>query len=69
MTPTIKTLLWDHQGKRNREGANNTWRRDIEADISQTGLNRQQLERIAQDRRRWREVVHSLCSNRSQGPK
>ena len=47
----------------------NTWRRDLEADITQTGLNWKQLERIAQYRRRWREVVHGLCSRRSQGLK
>ena len=44
----------------------NTWRRDLEADITQTGLSWKQLERIAQDRRRWRDVVHGLCSRRSQ---
>ena len=47
----------------------NTWRRDLEADITQTGLSWKQLERIAQDMRRWREVVHGLCSRRSQGLK
>ena len=46
---------------------NNTWRRDLEADITQTGLSWQQPERIAQDRRRWREVVHGF--KRSQEPK
>ena len=47
----------------------NTWRRDLEEDITQTGLSWKQLERIAQDRRRWRQVVHGLCSRRSQWPK
>ena len=28
----------------------------LEADITQTGLSWKQLERIAQDRRRWRDV-------------
>ena len=36
----------------------NTWPRDLEADITQTGLSWKQLERIAQDTRRWRDVVH-----------
>ena len=35
----------------------NTWRRDLEADITETGLSWKQLEMIAQDRRRWREVA------------
>ena len=55
--------LWE------RTSQKNTWRRDLEADITQTGLSWKQLERIAQDRRRWRDVVHGLCSRRSQGPK
>ena len=38
----------------------NTWQRDLEADIKQTGNGWQQLERIAQDRRRWRNVVDGL---------
>ena len=36
---------------------------------TQPGLSWQKLERIAQDRRRWREVLYDLCSRRSQGPK
>ena len=56
------------QGK--REGVqNNTWRHDLEADITEMGLSWQQLERIAQGRRRWREVVHGLCFRSSRGPK
>ena len=66
---TRQALPWIPQGKRNRGRPKNTWRRDLEADINQTGLSWKRLERIAQDRRRWREVVHGLCSRRSQGPK
>ena len=64
-----QALTWNPQGKRKRGRPKNTWRPDIQADIPQTGLSWKQLERmIAQDRRRWRDVVHGLCS-RSQGPK
>ena len=66
---TRQALTWNPQGKRKRGRPKNTWRRDLEADITQTGLSWKQLERIAQDRRRWREVVHGLCSRRSHGPK
>ena len=42
-------LTWNPQGKRKRGGRpKNTWRHDLEADITQTGLSWQQLERIAQ---------------------
>ena len=66
---TRQALTWNPQGKRKRGRPKNTWRRDLEADITQTGLSWKQLERIAQDRRRWRDVVHGLCARRSQGPK
>ena len=57
------------QAKEGRVRPKNTWRRDLEADITQTGLSWKQLERIAQDRRRWRDVVHEQGSMRNQGPK
>ena len=57
---TRQALTWNPQGKRKRVRPKNTWRRDLEADIMQTGLRWKQLERIAQDRRRWRDIVHSL---------
>ena len=37
--------------------------------ITQPGLSWKQLERFAKARRRWIEVVHDLCSRRSQWPK
>ena len=64
-----QALTWNPQGKRKRGRPKNTWRRDIDADITQTGLSWKQLERIAQDRRRYRDVVHGLCFRRSQGLK
>ena len=62
---TRQVLTWNPQGKRKRGRPKNTWRRDLEADIKQTGNGWQQLERIAQDRRGWRNVVDGLCSRRS----
>ena len=66
---TRQALTWNPQGERKRGRPKNTWWHDLEADITQTGLSWKQLERIAQDRRRWRDVVHGLCSRRSQGLK
>ena len=63
---TRQALTWNTQCKRKRGRPKNTWRRDLEADITQTRLSWKQLERIAQDRRRWIDVVHGLCSRRSQ---
>ena len=62
---TRQVLMWNPQGKRKRKRPKNTWRLDLEADIKQTGNGWQQLERIAQDRRRWRNVVDGLCFRRS----
>ena len=59
---TRQVLTWNPQGKRKRGRPKNTWRRDLEADIKQTGNGWQQLDRTAQDRRRWRNVVDGLCS-------
>ena len=54
---TRQVLMWNPQGKRKRGRPKNTWRHHLEADIKQTGNGWQQLERIAQYRRRWRNVV------------
>ena len=62
---TRQALMRNPQGKRKKGRLKNTWRRDLEADIMQMGLSWQQLERIAQDRRRRRrEVVHDLWFSR-----
>ncbi|KAI0226836.1 hypothetical protein LSAT2_022708 [Lamellibrachia satsuma] len=61
---TRQVLTWNPQGKRKRGRPKNTWRRDLDVDIKQTGNGWQQLERIAQDRRRWRTVVGGICSRR-----
>ena len=61
----LQILTWNPQGKRKRGIPKNTWRRDLEADIKQTGNSWQKLETIAQDRRRWRNIVDGLSSRRS----
>ena len=66
---TRQALTWNPQGKRKRGRPKNTRRRDLDAAITQTGLSWKQLERIAQDRSRRRDVMHGLCSRRSQGTK
>ena len=64
---TRQALIWNPQGKRKRGRPRNTWRRDLEAEARQTGFSWSQLERVAQDRVRWRELVGDLCSRRSDG--
>ena len=66
---TRQALTWNPQGKRKRGRPKNTWRRDLEADTRQMGYSWRELERLAQDRGRWRAVVDGLCPARGNGPK
>ena len=61
-TSTTRLVLkWNPQGRRNRGRPRNTWRRDLEADIKQTGQTWHQLEILARDRDGWRNFVSGLC--------
>ena len=62
---TRYALKWNPQGKRKRGRPRNTWRRDLDADTKSTGYSWTQLEKIAQDRVRWKAVVDGLCSSGS----
>ena len=57
-----QSLTWNPQGKRKRGRPRNTWRRDTLAEMESRGYTWQQLERVAQDRSRWRTVVSGLCT-------
>ena len=58
---TRQALNWNPQGKRSRGRPKNTWRRELEKDIKQMGFSWKEMERIAQDRDRWRIEVDGLC--------
>ena len=58
---TREALAWNPQGKRKRGRPRNTWRRDLEAETTRTGLHWRNLEKIAQDRGEWKTVVDGLC--------
>ena len=66
---TRQALTWNPQGKRRRGQPKNTWRRDLEADAKQTSCTWRELEPIAQDRGRWRNVVDGLSPSRGSRPK
>ena len=59
MEATVQNLL----STRNQGWPKTTWRRSTEAEVKQTGMNWNQLEKMAKDRRRWRSLVDDLCSN------
>ncbi|KAL9987664.1 hypothetical protein ACROYT_G002008 [Oculina patagonica] len=60
---TKQALRWNPQGKRSRGRPRNSWRRTIDDEASKAGYTWTQIERIAQNRTRWRAVVSvDLCS-------
>ena len=66
---TRQALNWNRQGKRKRDRARNSWRRDTEAELKQQGYNWTGAERTAQNIVRWQRVVDGLWSTGSDGPK
>ena len=52
---TKQALTWNPQGKRNRGRPRNTWRRDLNKHVAETGMGWRRLVTVAQDRGRWRE--------------
>ena len=63
---TRQALQWKPQGKRGRGRSINTWRRDFIAEMEIEGYRWQNLERMAQNRTRWRTVVCGLCTTKVQ---
>ena len=63
---TRQALQWNPQGKCGRGRPRNTWRRNFIAEMEKEGYRWQDLERIAQNRTRWRTVVSGLCTTKVQ---
>ena len=59
---TRHALRWTPQGRRSRGRPKTTWRRSLEKEIQHLGKTWAQIERTAQDRRKWRSLVGDLCS-------
>ena len=51
---TRQALTWNPQGKRKRGRPKKSTRRDLITDIEEVGYSWGEIERMAQDRRRWR---------------
>ena len=49
-------------GRRGRGRPKETWRRTVEAEMKQQGWTWGFLERAAQDRNKWRDLVEALCA-------
>jgi hypothetical protein len=63
---TRQALQWNPQEKRGRGRPRNTWSRDLIAEMEIEGYRWQDLERMSQNRTRWRTVVSSLCTTKVQ---
>ena len=61
-----KALQWNPQGKRGRGRPSNTWCRDLIAEMEIEVYRCQDLERMAQNRTRWRTVVSGLYTTKVQ---
>jgi cell wall assembly regulator SMI1 len=55
---TKQALSWNHHGKRRKGRPRNMWRSEIESETKRTLKD---LERIALDRKAWKDVVIDLC--------
>ena len=59
---TKEALTWNPSGKRRRGRPRHTWRREMEAEMAAEGYSLKQLEKLAQNRVRWKLVIDGLCS-------
>ena len=64
---TRQALNWNPQGKRKRGRPRNTWRREVEAVNKQLSLTWGAMEKLAQDRDAWRDLVGGLCPKGDHG--
>ena len=66
---TKVALRWTPQGKRARGRPKTTWRRTIEAELKELGMTWGEAEVKAKNRVEWRNLVATLCSDRSEEDK
>ncbi|PVD27306.1 hypothetical protein C0Q70_12461 [Pomacea canaliculata] len=59
---TRQALGWNPQGRRKVGRPRQKWTRSVHREAETAGMTWSQLERDAQDRVRWRDVVAALCS-------
>ena len=56
-------LRWTPDGRRGRGRPKETWRRTVETEMKQQGWTWGFLERAAQDRSKWKDLVEALCAH------
>ena len=69
-TPATRTtrqaLQWNPQGTRRRGRPRETWKRCVEKDMKQLGFGWRELEKIAQDRKKWKSLIRGLCPDKDE---
>ena len=58
---TKQALRWNPQGRRRPGRPKNTWRRQLQTELTKEGLTMNSAETRAKDRREWRNLVRGLC--------
>ncbi len=58
---TKQALRWNPQGKRRAGRPRMTWRRELEKEMKELGINWSQAATLAADKKNWRGLVCSLC--------
>ena len=58
---TRQALTWNPQGNRGVGRPRNTWRRELETEAKRAKKTWNDLEKIASDRRTWKDMVADLC--------
>ena len=56
-----QALQWTPQGCRKRGRPAQTWKRDLEKEMSSAGLTWTKMSKKAEDRFKWKEIVRGLC--------
>ena len=58
------SLRWTPTGKTKRGKPKETWRRTVESEMKEVGMSWREVEKKAQDRVLWRELVSALCASK-----
>lgn len=61
---TKVALRWTPEGKRKRGRPKTTWRRTIETEMKERGYTWGTIEKKAENREEWRQLVLALCAKR-----
>ena len=56
-----QALEWNPQGTRKRGRPSTTWRRTLDKELKEVGMQWKEMKRLSQDRKEWLSIVEALC--------